>query len=100
MKYKVVVTTPGHVLIFRGRQARTPVVFWNVSKSEIEFIDSQARRSLLKYEVREEQIPEKKEPYTEDIQIEKDDSKIEIENLPETRKPSTILETLIAKSEK
>jgi len=93
--YQVKVLTPGHMIIFRGKRARSPVVFKNVRKEEISLIDSQARRSLLKYEViKESDI--KKDAVIEEIDLLKEDEDIKVEELTETKEPSTILERLIS----
>jgi hypothetical protein len=93
--YRVTVLTPGHMLHFRGKQVRTPVTFERVRKNEISIIDSQARRSLLKYEViKESQI--KKDAIIEEIDLLKEDESIQIEELTENKEPSTILEKLIS----
>lgn len=96
--YKVKVLTPGHMLIFKGKRSRTPVTFSNVRKEEISLIDAQARRSLLKYEVTLEVKEEKKSNFEQEIILEKDEATVE--KLSECKEPSTILESLLAKSEK
>jgi hypothetical protein len=83
------------MLHFRGKQVRTPVTFERVRQNEISIIDSQARRSLLKYEIiKESQI--KKDAIIEEIDLLKEDESIQIEELTENKEPSTILEKLIS----
>jgi hypothetical protein len=50
-KYNVKITTPGHIIVFRGKRARTPIVFENVLESEIQLLELQARRLMLDIEV-------------------------------------------------
>lgn len=49
--YKVKILTPGHFIVFRGRRTRSPVTFFNVYKKELDFLEMQVRRSLLKWQV-------------------------------------------------
>ena len=93
--FKVSITTPGQIIVFRGKKVRSPAVFHKVTKSEIPVIETQARRLGLKYEINDD-IPE---PVIvkKDIVVEK--SEAEIEELSDIRKPTTILEKLISQSE-
>ena len=52
--YSVKISTPGQMIIFRGKRARTPVRFEKVHKEEIGLLENQCRRSLLKYEIYKE----------------------------------------------
>jgi hypothetical protein len=86
--YRVTVFTPGHIILFRNKQARTPVTFKNLKESEVALIDAQARRSLLRYEsVKESEI---EECVTEEINFLTED--IKVEELVNDKEPSTILE--------
>ena len=93
-KYTVKVLPAGHMLVFRGKRARTPVTFKGVLKSEIPLLDAQARRSLLHIEVSKEGEV-KPETVIEDLDIIKEDEDIEVEELTEKAEPSTILEKLL-----
>ena len=95
-KYNVKFLTPGHLIIYRNRRFRTPVLFENVLKSEIGFLDSQARRSMVKYEVSKVSDKKKTETLIEELELDKEDEDIEVEELDDNAQPSTILEKLIA----
>lgn len=62
----VTVSTPGHILVFRGKRIRTPVRFEKVTKEELALLENQCRRSLLKYEIYKEIPEEKKERIDEE----------------------------------
>lgn len=94
--YKVHVLTPGHMLVLHGKRSRTPVVYTKLLKSEVDMIESQARRSMLKFTVvNEADIKKVPDILIEEIEF-KEDEDIEIEEMEE-EEPSTILEKLIAK---
>ena len=92
--YRVNILTPGHMMVFRSKRARSPVRYDNVSETELAHLVSQARRSMLKYDVTDESKIEK-ETVIEEIEIQKEDEDIEIEELVELKEPSTILEKLL-----
>lgn len=98
--YTLKFLTPGQMIIYKSRRFRTPVKFENVLKSELAFFDSQARRSMIKYEV----LPTSDKKIKDDVLIEeldlvKEDEDIDIEELVEDKIPSTILEKLISDNE-
>jgi len=95
--YKVKVLPAGHMISFRGKLARTPVVFHGVLRSELQLFEAQARRSMLIIDISKES-EEQKETIIEPLEILKEDEDIEIEELDE-KKPGTILEKLLDKSE-
>jgi hypothetical protein len=53
-KYTMSVKTPGQMIIFRGKQARTPAKFKNILKYEVDFLLNQCRRFSLKFEIKNE----------------------------------------------
>lgn len=98
--YNVKFLTPGQILVFRNKRARTPVTFERVLKSELPLLEAQARRLLLKYDV-SKTSEVKKDAILEELDLEiKEDEDIEVEELSDTKKePSTILEKLLASNE-
>lgn len=97
--YTVKFLTPGQMVIYKDRRFRTPVMFENVLERDISFFDSQARRSMIKYEVfPTSQKKAKVETIIEELDL-KEDEDIEIEELGDGKTPSTILEKLIANNE-
>lgn len=99
--YRVKIFTPGHMLVFRGRGSRTPVEFKNIRFHEMKFIELQARKLSLKYEIKKESEIIDDHIKIEELNLENniDDSLNEetlIEELEENTSPKTILEKLIS----
>ena len=95
--YRVKFITAGHMLAFRNNRVRTPVTFDHVREEELPLLKSQALRSMLHYEVQKEsEIVINNDAVIEELEMNKEDEDIEIEELSETKDPSTILEKLIS----
>jgi hypothetical protein len=101
--YRVKIRTAGQKVIHRKKQVRTPVVFNNVTERELLFIQSQARRLKLAYELKKESElnsnPKIDENFISDSISEVDDE-IKVEVLEEMKEPTTILEKLISEDKK
>lgn len=95
--YRVKVFTPGHMLVFRGLQCRTPVEFKNIRLQEMKSIELQVRKASLKYEIKKESEIDNDEIKIEDLKF-ADGIKEEttVEELEEETSPKTILEKLIS----
>jgi hypothetical protein len=93
-KYKVRVSTPGHKIVFKEKILRTPVVFNNVIKSDLDLIKLQCQRLMLKYTIDVEgEKPMKPVSPMEVIDL-TEEKEIKVEEL-ETKEPTTILEKLL-----
>ena len=97
--YRVKVKTSGSKLMFRGKVIRTPVTMKNVSKSELDIIETFCRQNLLDVSIRLEsdalaeelakELKENKPPvYKENL-----DKDIPIEELK--KEPLSILDKLV-----
>lgn len=96
--YTVKIKTPGHMIVFNGKRARTPVVYEHILEKDLSVFELQARRSMLEYEITDESTIVK-ESVIEEIEILKEDEDIEVEELSEKAEPSTILEKLLSDEE-
>lgn len=52
--YTLSASTPGHVFIFRGKKLRSPVKFKNITKEEVDLLQTQARRNATECIVEQE----------------------------------------------
>ena len=52
--YTVKIKTPGHMIVFNGKRARTPVVYEHILEKDLSVFELQARRSMLEYEITDE----------------------------------------------
>ena len=95
--YKIKFITPGQFITYNNKRYRTPVVFEGVSETDIQFFDVQARTYMIKYNVKK--ISDiLKDPFVEELVLDKDEKNIVIEELSETRDPSSILGKLLKNS--
>lgn len=96
--YTVKILTPGQMIIHRGKRARTPVTYKNVTETELMFFQSQCRRLMLEYETVDNESIELSTK-VQKVYMEEEDKDIKIERLGEEKEPSSILEKLISESE-
>jgi hypothetical protein len=100
--YTVKIRTAGQKVIHRRKQVRTPVVFNNVTKEELLFLESQARSLRLIYELKKESEIENEfkidDVVGEETLVPTDE--VIIEELEPQKEPSTILEKLISEEKK
>jgi len=50
-KYTVSIKSPNSFIFFRNKQIRTPAVLTNVSKSQLDLLEQQAKFNSLSYEI-------------------------------------------------
>ena len=50
-KYRLTVPKPGFKFIFRGKEVKSPITFLALSKSELDLIEAQVRKSSAKYTI-------------------------------------------------
>lgn len=96
--YRVKFITPGHMLEFRSHIARTPVTFNKVREEELLLLKSQALRSMLQYEITKE-FDDQRQTVIKELEFDKEDKEIKIEELFEVKTPVTILEKLISEDQ-
>ena len=98
--YIVKVSTPGHVVFYKGRKVRTPVVFKNVFEHELTLLEAHLNRLSLKYTI--DNIKEDEET-TPDVTVKKtsknDDVIIEeLYPLDDKKEPESIMDKLISEN--
>lgn len=99
--YRVNVTSPGLTVFFRNRVNRTPVLFSNVYKNELQILELQLKQKSIQYVV-EQNIPN--EDTQDEITFDEvlpvsDEVKVEELYLKEDEEPESILDKLIAEDE-
>ena len=97
--YTVKVSTAGHVVFYKNRKVRTPVVFKNVYEHELSLLESQLNRLSLEYTVDkdtgEEPAPKsitKAEPVNDDVKIE------ELYPHQDQKEPESLIDKLISEN--
>jgi hypothetical protein len=95
--YKVKILTPGHMMVFRNKQCRTPVIFEHVLENEIAYLKLQASKSSLKIVIEDEDVKSTKKIHVTHKKKKKEklsEEQILIEKI-KTSEPKSILDQLI-----
>ncbi len=46
-KYRVHITTPNHMIVFRGKPIRSPAIFHNINEDELSILKTQIHRASI-----------------------------------------------------
>lgn len=80
-RYNINITTPGRVVVFRGKPCRTPVKFENVTETELNLLKTIIHKENSKAQITEFKSENLNYDRIEDIDIEIKDKEVKIEEL-------------------
>lgn len=95
--YRVNVTLPGLTILFRNRVNRTPVLFKEVYKPELDILELQLKQKSIPYTIDKNISSEKiEDALSNEVIIENDEVKVEELYIKEEEARESILDKLIA----